>query len=75
MVGPELAPSLPGADWSLAGLESFRTRAAPAATGVHELVASIKADPHIVMHVAAEYSVPHLGLHSQLMFGGLGKVR
>lgn len=25
------------------------------------------------MHVALEYSVPHLGLDSQLMYGGLGK--
>ena len=29
----------------------------------------------MVMHVALEYAVPHLGLTSQLMFGGLGKVR
>jgi len=28
----------------------------------------------MVMHVALEYSVPHLGLNSELMFGGLGKV-
>ena len=27
------------------------------------------------MHVALEYAVPHLGLSSELMFGGLGKVR
>lgn len=27
------------------------------------------------MHVCLEYSVPHLGLTSELMFGGLGKVR
>lgn len=26
------------------------------------------------MHVCLEYSVPHLGLNSELMFGGLGKV-
>jgi hypothetical protein len=28
----------------------------------------------MVMHVALEYAVPHLGLTSQLMYGGLGKV-
>ena len=28
----------------------------------------------MVMHVALEYAVPHLGLTSELMFGGLGKV-
>jgi len=27
------------------------------------------------MHVALEYAVPHLGLTSELMYGGLGKVR
>lgn len=28
----------------------------------------------MVMHVCLEYSVPHLGLTSELMYGGLGKV-
>jgi hypothetical protein len=33
-----------------------------------------QADPRMLMHVALEYAVPHLGLVSQLQYGGLGKV-
>lgn len=31
-------------------------------------------DENIVWHLALEYAIPHLGMRSQLMFGGLGKV-
>ncbi|PSC67576.1 hypothetical protein C2E20_8791, partial [Micractinium conductrix] len=31
-------------------------------------------DPGMVMHVALEYAVPHMGLTGQLQYGGLGKV-
>lgn len=34
-----------------------------------------QANPHMVMHVALEYAVPHLGLTSELKYGGLGQVR
>lgn len=34
-----------------------------------------QSDSRLVMHVCLEYSVPHLGLTSELMYGGLGKVR
>lgn len=31
--------------------------------------------PDYILHVAMEYSIPHLGMDTQFMFGGLGKVR
>ncbi|KAI8107086.1 hypothetical protein M9434_001731 [Picochlorum sp. BPE23] len=31
-------------------------------------------DPTLVWHLALEYSIPHLGLHNNLKFGGLGQV-
>lgn len=34
----------------------------------------LQSDSRLIMHVCLEYSVPHLGLNSELMFGGLGKV-
>ena len=36
--------------------------------------AALKDDPNLVWHLTLEYSVPHLGHASDLMFGGLGKV-
>ncbi|KAL4459197.1 hypothetical protein ABPG75_014062 [Micractinium tetrahymenae] len=41
---------------------------------LQSLVDSLKADPGMVMHVCLEYAVPHLGLVSELQYGGLGKV-
>lgn len=29
---------------------------------------------HPILHVALEYSLPHLGLNNQLMYGGMGLV-
>eukprot|EP00887_Chlorella_sp_A99_P003703 scaffold7.g3703.t1 len=39
-----------------------------------QLASLLSARPQTVMHVALEYSVPHLGHETDLMFGGLGKV-
>jgi glycosidase/glycogen synthase len=36
--------------------------------------AALKSDPNLVWHLTLEYSIPHLGHASDLMFGGLGKV-
>ncbi|KAI7845483.1 hypothetical protein COHA_001031 [Chlorella ohadii] len=63
----------PVMDWSLEGLESFKAHNAHV-SAVHELVDALQSDSRLVMHVCLEYSVPHLGLNSELMFGGLGKV-
>lgn len=41
---------------------------------LEEYAATWQKDPFMVSHVALEYSVPHLGHESNLMFGGLGKV-
>lgn len=31
-------------------------------------------DPGTIMHVAMEYSIPHLGLTKEFLYGGLGMV-
>ncbi|KAL4458945.1 hypothetical protein ABPG75_013810 [Micractinium tetrahymenae] len=54
-------------------LEVLKSRR-PSTCLLHGLVDSLKADPGLVMHVCLEYAVPHLGLTSELMYGGLGKV-
>lgn len=45
-----------------------------AGDGLHTPPPPRQSDSRLIMHVCLEYSVPHLGMNSELMFGGLGKV-
>jgi hypothetical protein len=51
---------------------------APHSSGVAALAAepvAIAVPDDLVLHVAMEYAIPHLGMNTQFMYGGLGKVR
>jgi len=46
----------------------------PPVHAMQDYASALRLDPSIVWHLALEYTIPHLGHTSDLMFGGLGKV-
>jgi len=48
--------------------------AAARPAGAASTAAVVAVAPDTIMHVAMEYSIPHLGLNKEFLYGGLGMV-
>lgn len=47
---------------------------AAARSGITSAAAVLPVSPDTIMHVAMEYSIPHLGMNKEFLYGGLGMV-